>query len=200
MAFSFLSMLLANLGRTVGGRVDLSGVAPDAHPRRTSRVGADRNLAGLRVRLLVEEDGRRVLRALRPGCPDGVLDTDNETDLLGWRCSSAMPSFILSHWVRETGLYSLAKGIRRITSASARIVGLEDRGVLKQCFRADVNVFDPSSVAELQPKVVHDFPGGAPRYIQKSRGYKATIVNGEINVEDGEHTGARAGTVIRHGV
>ena len=47
---------------------------------------------------------------------------------------------------------------------------------------------------------MHDFPGGAPRYIQKSRGYKATIVNGEINIEDGEHTGARAGSVLRHGV
>ena len=97
-------------------------------------------------------------------------------------------------------MFSLAKGIRRITSASARVIGHKDRGVLKKGFRAEVNVFDPSSVAELQPKLVHDFPFGTPRYIQKSRGYKATIVNGEINIEDGEHTGARAGTAIRHGV
>jgi N-acyl-D-aspartate/D-glutamate deacylase len=46
---------------------------------------------------------------------------------------------------------------------------------------------------------VHDFPGGAPRFIQRSTGYKATIVNGEISVVDGEHTGARAGRVLRHG-
>ena len=46
--------------------------------------------------------------------------------------------------------------------------------------------------------LVHDFPGGAPRYIQRSTGYKATIVNGQVNVRDGEHTGARAGTVLRH--
>ena len=110
------------------------------------------------------------------------------------------PSSFLSHWVRETGLFSLANDIRRITSASARVIGFNDRGVLRKGFRADVNVFDPTSIAELQPKLVHDFPGGAPRYIQKSRGYKATIVNGEINIEDGEHTGVRAGTVIRHGV
>ena len=109
------------------------------------------------------------------------------------------PSFILSHWVRESGVYSLAKGIRRITSASARVIGLNDRGVLKEGFRADVNVFDPATVVELQPRLVHDFPGGAPRYIQKSRGYKATTVNGEINMEDGEHTGALSGTVLRHG-
>ena len=64
--------------------------------------------------------------------------------------------------------------------------------------RADVNVFDPAGVAERHPVVVHDFPGGAPRFIQKSTGYKATIVNGAVTVVDGEHTGTRAGQVLRH--
>ena len=65
--------------------------------------------------------------------------------------------------------------------------------------KADVNVFDPAKVAERQPQLVHDFPGGAPRYIQKSMGYKTTIVNGAVTLEDGEHTGKRAGRVLRHG-
>ena len=77
-------------------------------------------------------------------------------------------------------------------------MGLADRGTLAEGMRADVNVFDFDSVTELQPELVHDFPGGAPRYIQKARGYKATLVNGQINVVDGEHTGARAGKVLRH--
>ena len=47
-------------------------------------------------------------------------------------------------------------------------------------------------------KLVHDFPGGAPRFIQRSQGYRATIVNGEISVLEGEHTGTRAGGVLRH--
>ena len=47
--------------------------------------------------------------------------------------------------------------------------------------------------------LVHDFPDGAPRYIQRSKGYNTTIVNGEVNVVDGEHTGARAGQILRHG-
>jgi N-acyl-D-aspartate/D-glutamate deacylase len=64
--------------------------------------------------------------------------------------------------------------------------------------RADVNVLDADKVAERQPELVHDFPGGAPRYIQRSMGYKATIVNGQISVLDGEHTGSRAGVVLRH--
>ncbi len=108
------------------------------------------------------------------------------------------PSFILSYWIRETGLYTLGEGIRRLTSGPARVLGLQDRGTLAAGMRADVNVLDPSRVAERQPELVHDFPGGAPRYIQKSFGYKTTIVNGEVTLVDGEHTGARAGQVLRH--
>ena len=107
-------------------------------------------------------------------------------------------TFILSYWIREAGIYSLGEGIRRMTSGPARVLGLKDRGALQPGLRADVNVFDPDRVAERQPVLVHDFPGGAPRYIQKSLGYKTTIVNGEVTLVDGEHTGARAGKVLRH--
>ncbi|MCY3840702.1 MAG: amidohydrolase family protein, partial [Gammaproteobacteria bacterium] len=107
-------------------------------------------------------------------------------------------SFILSYWIREAGIYSLGEGIRRMTSGPARVLGLKDRGALKPGLRADINVFDPDKVAERQPVLVHDFPGGAPRYIQKSMGYKTTLVNGEVTLVDGEHTGARAGKVLRH--
>ncbi len=107
-------------------------------------------------------------------------------------------SFTVGHWIRDTGLYTLEEGIRRLTAGPARVLGLNDRGTLKEGMRADVNVFDLSKVAERQPELVHDFPGGAPRYIQKSFGYKTTIVNGQVSLEDGEHTGVRAGTVLRH--
>ena len=107
-------------------------------------------------------------------------------------------TFILSYWIREAGIYSLGEGIRRMTSGPARVLGLKDRGALQPGLRADINVFDPDKVAERQPVLVHDFPGGAPRYIQKSLGYKTTIVNGEVTLVDGEHTGARAGKVLRH--
>lgn len=108
------------------------------------------------------------------------------------------PSFVIAYWIRERGLYSVGEGIRRLTSGPARVIGLTDRGVLAEGMKADINVFDLDAVTELQPELVHDFPGGAPRYIQKARGYKATLVNGEVNVMDGEHTGVRAGSVLRH--
>jgi hypothetical protein len=107
-------------------------------------------------------------------------------------------SFVLSHWVRERKLWSLGDAIRRMTSGPARIIGLRDRGRLAPGMKADVNVFDPDAVAECQPEIVRDFPGGAPRYIQRSKGYRATLVNGRVNVRDGEHTGVRAGRVLRH--
>ena len=107
-------------------------------------------------------------------------------------------TFVLSHWLREKQLYSMGEGIRRLTSAPARVIGLADRGVLAPGMRADVNVIDFANVTELHPEIAHDFPGGAPRYIQKARGYKATLVNGQINLLDDELTGARAGEVLRH--
>ncbi len=108
------------------------------------------------------------------------------------------PSFVLSHWIRDAGLYSLEEGVRRLTSGPARVLGLKDRGALRVGMKADVNVLDPAAVAERQPELVHDFPGGAPRYIQKSMGYKATLVNGAVTLENGEHIGERAGKVLRH--
>ena len=108
------------------------------------------------------------------------------------------PSFVLSHWIRDAGLYTLEEGVRRLTSGPARVLGLKDRGTLRVGMKADVNVLDPAQVAERQPELVHDFPGGAPRYIQKSMGYKATLVNGAVTLAEGEHTGERAGLVLRH--
>lgn len=108
-------------------------------------------------------------------------------------------TFVLSYWIRDRALYSLGEGVRRITSGPARVMGLSYRGVLQEGKRADVNVFDLAAVRQLQPEIVHDFPGGAPRYVQRARGYRATIVNGQINVLGGVHTGARAGMVLRHG-
>jgi N-acyl-D-aspartate/D-glutamate deacylase len=85
-----------------------------------------------------------------------------------------------------------------MTADPAAVIGLKDRGILKAGMKADINVFNPEEVTELQPLLVNDFPDKAPRYIQKSKGFKATIVNGSVNVLDGEPTGARAGQVLRH--
>ena len=107
-------------------------------------------------------------------------------------------TFMLSYWVRERGFFTLEQAIERMTSRPARVIGLQDRGTLAVGMRADVNVFDAAKVAERHPEMVHDLPGGARRFSQRSTGYHATIVNGQINVLDGQHTGVRAGKVLRH--
>ena len=117
---------------------------------------------------------------------------------VGQIMDSGWPSFVLSYWVREVGLYSVGEAIRRMTSAPARIVGLEDRGRLEPGLRADVNVIDLDRVREEQPEFVHDFPGGASRFIQRGVGYHATICNGRVILADDKHTGARPGQVLRH--
>jgi len=106
-------------------------------------------------------------------------------------------TFVVGYWIRERGHYPLAGGIAKLTSEPARVIGLADRGVLAVGKRVDINVFDLARVSQEQPELVHDFPGDAARYIQRARGYKATIVNGQINVLDGQHTGTRAGRLLR---
>ena len=108
-------------------------------------------------------------------------------------------TFLLSHWVRREGLYSLAEAIHRITAGPARVMGLTDRGEIKVGLRADINVIDFARLATLRPTILHDFPQGAARYSLRARGYRATLVNGEVNILDDELTGARAGRVLRAG-
>jgi len=107
-------------------------------------------------------------------------------------------TFVLKYWVKERRVYSLSEGIKRMTSDAARVLGLKDRGQLAVGKRADINVIDFDRLTQLQPRIVHDFPGGAPHFTQRARGYKATLVNGAINVLDDQSTGARAGMVLRH--
>ena len=111
---------------------------------------------------------------------------------------SGWTSFLLAHWVRDRGLFSKEEAVRRMTSASARVLAFTDRGTLQPGAKADVNVIDLARVAERQPQMVHDFPGGAPRLIQKAVGYKATVCNGVPILQDDEHTGERAGRVLRN--
>ena len=111
---------------------------------------------------------------------------------------SGWPTFVLSHWHRDTGVYSLEEAVRRISAEPARVLGLRDRGTLERGRRADLNVIDIDRLAERQPYIVRDFPGGAPRFQQRAAGYLATVCNGEVILRDDEHTGARAGQVIRN--
>lgn len=111
---------------------------------------------------------------------------------------SGWSTFILSHWHRDAGIYSIEEAVRRITSVPARVLGFEDRGRLELGKKADINVFNIEKLHEKMPEIVHDFPFGAPRFIQRAEGYAATLCNGQIVLQDDELTGICAGSVIRN--
>ena len=111
---------------------------------------------------------------------------------------SGWATFVLSHWHRDKGTYSIEEAVRRIAAEPARVLGLADRGVLAAGKRADVNVIDIDRIEERQPYIVHDFPGGAPRFQQRAQGYKATVCNGQVTLRDDEHTGICSGRVLRN--
>ena len=110
---------------------------------------------------------------------------------------SGWATFVLSHWHRDKGTYSVQEAVRRIAAEPARVLGLSDRGTLAVGKKADLNVIDIDRLEERQPYMVYDFPGGAPRFQQRAAGYKATVCNGKVTLRDDEHTGACAGQVLR---
>jgi N-acyl-D-amino-acid deacylase len=94
---------------------------------------------------------------------------------------------------------SLEEAVRRLTSDTASTFGIEGRGVLRAGAFADLNVIDLGALALPVPEFVHDFPHGAGRFRQGASGYDATIVNGQLFMEHGRHTGALAGRLLRGG-
>ncbi|MFM8303408.1 MAG: amidohydrolase family protein, partial [Actinomycetota bacterium] len=131
--------------------------------------------------------------------PDSVLglcDGGAHVDVI---CDCGYPSFVLSYWVRERarGTLSLETAIRVLTSEPARLFGLHDRGVIAPGLKADLNVLDADAVAPHPVEVVHDLPTGAKRILQRSDGFVATVVSGEVVQRQGNDTGARPGRVVR---
>jgi N-acyl-D-aspartate/D-glutamate deacylase len=110
---------------------------------------------------------------------------------------ASIQTHLLAHWVRERQDFSLEEAVRMLTLAPARAWGFHDRGLLSAGMVADINVFDPTRVGPAMPVVVNDLPAGEKRIVQRSVGFLATIVNGEVLIADGEPTGARPGQLIR---
>lgn len=130
-----------------------------------------------------EEDVRTIMRhPLQMVCTDGIV--------LGKPHPRAYGSFprVVGRYVRE-GVLRLEEAVRKITSLPAQRFGFEGRGLLKPGFYADITVFDPATIIDT---ATYDDP------IRYPRGIEYVIVNGEITVEKGVHTGAKAGMVLRH--
>jgi N-acyl-D-aspartate/D-glutamate deacylase len=116
------------------------------------------------------------------------------------RCNSHFSTYILSYWVREMGALTLEEAVRKLTYVPATAFGMHDRGLIRPGLAADLTVFDPDAVSPGEMDEVADFPGGAVRMRRLCQGVDYTIVNGQILIEEGEHTGAYPGRVVRSSV
>ncbi|HEX5064716.1 MAG TPA: amidohydrolase family protein [Myxococcota bacterium] len=104
---------------------------------------------------------------------------------------------LLAEWVPDA--LSLEQAIWRLAGMPATVHGLVDRGFLRVGAKADLVLFDPARLAASDARLVRDFPGDTERYVTDAQGYALTVVNGEVLLEDGVHTGALPGEVLRGG-
>lgn len=115
-------------------------------------------------------------------------------------CDAATPTFMLAHWSRDRtrgDKLPLEHIVHCLTRSVASSYGLNDRGVLREGYLADVNVIDFDRLRLPAPYRAFDFPNGAQRLLQKAEGYVATIKRGEVTFRDGEHCGRFPGQVLR---
>jgi N-acyl-D-aspartate/D-glutamate deacylase len=110
---------------------------------------------------------------------------------------SSLQTHLLYHWVRTRQAFTLEQAVRMLTLVPATCWGFHDRGLIREGMAADFVVFDPDTIMAEMPEVVDDLPSGARRLVQRTRGIAATVVNGEILLRDGKHTGALPGQLLR---
>ncbi len=212
--------LLAEAEQSIAsGQIDWTGFFPlpdspvshDFEPRDSVAAIASRRgvtVAEAFIDLACEMDGRRVFSwpILNQDMDEvlGMLNRDYVT--LGLADAGAhatqimdasQPTFLLTHWVRDRGAFTLEEAVRRLTSDTADLFGVAGRGRLEPGAFADVNVIDMDGLALGYPEMVADFPGGASRWTQGADGYHYTVVNGEVFMESGEHTGVLSGQMVR---
>ena len=144
---------------------------------------------------IANEDQSHVLEMMKH--PRSVVTFSDSGAHVAQIMDSSLQTHLLSHWVREKQAFTLEEAVRLITYDTATMWGLHDRGLLRVGMAADIAVFDPDSVAARMPEVVHDLPAGAKRLKQTAEGMLATVVNGEVLLENNQPTGALPGRLIR---
>jgi N-acyl-D-aspartate/D-glutamate deacylase len=163
--------------------------------------------------LMLADGGRELLNSPVLNYADGSLEAVREMLVhpttafglgdggahAGQTCDASTTTFLLSHWARDRadGRLPVELSVHKLTQATATLFELGDRGVLAPGFTGDANVIDFDNLQLHRPHKVADLPGGAARLLQTADGYICTAKSGEITFEDGEHTGALPGVLLR---
>jgi N-acyl-D-amino-acid deacylase len=176
-------------------------IAEIARERKVGAVEAmidlavERDLRCFFVQPLANENQDHVLEMMRH--PRSVVTFSDSGAHVSQIMDSSLQTHVLAHWVRDRQALTLEEAVRMLSFVPASAWGLHERGLLREGMAGDVIVFDPDRVAPLMPEVVDDLPAGARRLRQKSAGFLTSIVNGEVVLREGEHTGAFPGRLLR---
>lgn len=196
----------------LGERPDFEPAPEDSVAARAARAGVDP--ARLCYDELLAEDGRAMMYCAMVNYADGDLQAVGEMlehggTILGLSdggahvaviCDASAPTTTLTHWARDRTRgpkLELPFLIKRLTRDCALAVGLEDRGLLQEELKADINVIDFQHLGVARPSVAYDLPAGGKRLVQPGFGYVATIVSGVPVRIEGNRTGARPGRLVR---
>ncbi len=195
------------------------GDPPDYEPAPETSVAAIAARVGKRPEevvydMLLERDGRQFVFAplanyvdynfdalremmLHPNTVQGLSDGGAHCGLI---CDASMPTFLLTHWVRDRKRgerIPLEQAVRLQTANTAAVYGFRDRGTIEVGKKADLNVIDFDALHLHAPEMVFDLPANGRRLVQRVDGYRATVVSGEVTFENGERTGAMPGRLVR---
>lgn len=216
-----LSELAARPGRTRLRleRVFELGDPPDYEPAPEASVAAraareGRDPEDLLYDLLLGAGGTALLYMPVLNYFDGNLDVAAELLAHPWTvpglgdggahvgtiCDASFPTTLLAYWGRDRDRgrrFDLAWLVEQQCRATARTVGLLDRGVLAPGYRADINVIDFDNLALHPPRIVRDLPAGGKRLMQDAEGYLHTFVAGAEVYAGGRPTGELPGRLVR---
>jgi N-acyl-D-aspartate/D-glutamate deacylase len=166
------------------------------HPAETMiELALEKDLDLFFLQPVANEDQDAALEIMRH--PRTVTTFSDSGAHVSQLMDSSLQTHLLAHWVREKQAFTLEKAVSMLTMVPANLWGFHDRGLIREGMAADLTVFDPDTLIAEMPEVVDDLPGGARRLVQRARGMKATVVNGEVLLRDGKHTGALPGKLLR---
>jgi N-acyl-D-aspartate/D-glutamate deacylase len=195
------------------------GDPPNYEPAPQDSIAARASAAGVPAQeycydLMMKNEGKNVVYF--PCFGYGAGDLSRQVELLeddstvlsladtgahcGVLCDASVPTQMLSYYARDRQRghrLSLEQVVKMQTLETARCVGLEDRGTLEVGMKADLNIIDFEHLQLDAPGIIFDLPAGGRRMFQGAQGYLATIVSGEVIMENGQYTGATPGALIR---
>ena len=134
--------------------------------------------------------------------PQSVFGLSDGGAHCGVLVDAGVPTYMLSYFTRDRvrgPKLPLEFVVHKLTQDSAQVYGLDDRGVIAPGYKADLNLIDYEALHLERPEMVYDLPANGKRLVQKAKGYRMTINSGKITYENGVHTGALPGKLIRGG-